>query len=169
MHHLKHHFKKSSDAGDESSVTSSSLSADQAASEESSRAPRPHDPEKETGKPSRLRRKMDELTSDMSKLVNTVKVTVNPNRGCRTKGLAKKPWLNLASHPRCSLIQLGHLECPATCQSGCTRSLSASAPFFTDRHDEAWEQEVDAKMEAIRDGHRFRSFADERDGNVVKW
>ncbi|WWC65686.1 uncharacterized protein I303_108307 [Kwoniella dejecticola CBS 10117] len=37
------------------------------------------------------------------------------------------------------------------------------------RHDEAWEQEVDAKIEAIRDGHRFRSFAGERDGNVVKW
>ena len=32
------------------------------------------------------------------------------------------------------------------------------------RHDEAWEQEVDAKMERIRDGHRFRSFAGERDG-----
>ena len=26
------------------------------------------------------------------------------------------------------------------------------------RHDEAWEQERDAKLEAIRDGHRFRSF-----------
>lgn len=37
------------------------------------------------------------------------------------------------------------------------------------RHDEAWEQEVDAKMEAIRDGHRFRSFAGERDGNLVKF
>jgi phospholipase D1/2 len=37
------------------------------------------------------------------------------------------------------------------------------------RHDEAWEKEVDAKMEAIRDVHRFRSFAGERDGNVVKW
>lgn len=36
------------------------------------------------------------------------------------------------------------------------------------RHDEAWEKEVDAKMEAIRDGHRFRSFAGERDGNLVK-
>ena len=37
------------------------------------------------------------------------------------------------------------------------------------RHDEAWEQAVDAKLQAIRDGHRFRSFAGERDGNVVKW
>jgi phospholipase D1/2 len=37
------------------------------------------------------------------------------------------------------------------------------------RHDEAWEKEVDAKIEAIRDGHRFRSFAGERDGNMVKW
>ncbi|ORX37927.1 hypothetical protein BD324DRAFT_623854 [Kockovaella imperatae] len=37
------------------------------------------------------------------------------------------------------------------------------------RHDEAWEQERDAKLEAIRDGHRFRSFAGERDGNIVKW
>ena len=32
------------------------------------------------------------------------------------------------------------------------------------RHDEEWEKEVDAKIEAIRDGHRFRSFAGERDG-----
>ncbi|WWC93003.1 uncharacterized protein L201_007967 [Kwoniella dendrophila CBS 6074] len=37
------------------------------------------------------------------------------------------------------------------------------------RHDEEWEKEVDAKIEAIRDGHRFRSFSGERDGNVVKW
>lgn len=37
------------------------------------------------------------------------------------------------------------------------------------RHDEAWEKEVDAKIEKIRDGHRFRSFAGERDGNIVKW
>ena len=37
------------------------------------------------------------------------------------------------------------------------------------RHDEAWEKEVDAKIEAIRDAHRFRSFAGERDGNIVKW
>lgn len=37
------------------------------------------------------------------------------------------------------------------------------------RHDEEWEKEVDAKMEAIRDGHRYRSFAGERDGNIVKW
>lgn len=26
------------------------------------------------------------------------------------------------------------------------------------RHDEEWEKEVDSKMEAIRDSHRFRSF-----------
>lgn len=37
------------------------------------------------------------------------------------------------------------------------------------RHDEEWEKEVDAKMEAIRDGHRFRSFAGEREGNLVKF
>jgi phospholipase D1/2 len=37
------------------------------------------------------------------------------------------------------------------------------------RHDEAWEKEVDARMEAMRDAHRFRSFAGERDGNTVKW
>ncbi len=37
------------------------------------------------------------------------------------------------------------------------------------RHDEEWEKEVDAKMEAIRDEHRYRSFAGERDGNVVKF
>jgi hypothetical protein len=39
----------------------------------------------------------------------------------------------------------------------------------TDRHDEEWEQEIDRKTEAIRDQHRFRSFAPERDGNIVKW
>lgn len=32
------------------------------------------------------------------------------------------------------------------------------------RHDEEWEKEVDAKIEKIRDGHRFRSFAGEREG-----
>lgn len=37
------------------------------------------------------------------------------------------------------------------------------------RHDEEWEKEVDSKMEAIRDSHRFRSFSGERDGNIVKW
>ncbi|WVQ79396.1 hypothetical protein IAT38_001493 [Cryptococcus sp. DSM 104549] len=37
------------------------------------------------------------------------------------------------------------------------------------RHDEDWEKEQDAKMEAIRDSHRFRSFAGERDDNIVKW
>nr|ODN91177.1 phospholipase D [Cryptococcus depauperatus CBS 7841] len=37
------------------------------------------------------------------------------------------------------------------------------------RHDEEWEKENDAKMEAIRDLHRFRSFAGERNGNLVKW
>lgn len=37
------------------------------------------------------------------------------------------------------------------------------------RHDEAWEKEVDAKVEAIRDSHRFRSFSGEREGNTVKW
>jgi len=37
------------------------------------------------------------------------------------------------------------------------------------RHDEPWEQEIDAKLMAIRDSHRFRSFAPDREGNVVKW
>lgn len=37
------------------------------------------------------------------------------------------------------------------------------------RHDEAHEQELDAKLEAIRDQHRFRSFAPIREGNVVKF
>lgn len=36
------------------------------------------------------------------------------------------------------------------------------------RHDEAWEKERDAKIEAIRDAHRYRSFAGPRDYNVVK-
>lgn len=37
------------------------------------------------------------------------------------------------------------------------------------RHDDPWEKEVDDKLLAIRDGHRFRSFAPERTDNVVKW
>ncbi|KAJ9108157.1 hypothetical protein QFC20_003518 [Naganishia adeliensis] len=37
------------------------------------------------------------------------------------------------------------------------------------RHDEKHEQELDAKLEAIRDQHRFRSFAPIREGNVVKF
>jgi phospholipase D1/2 len=31
------------------------------------------------------------------------------------------------------------------------------------------EKELDAKLEAIRDGHRFRSFAPMRSGNVCKF
>ena len=60
----------------------------------------------------KLEAKVDNLSSDLSKLGVAVKTTWNPNH----------------------------------------------------RHDEEWEQEVDRKMEAIRDGHRFRSFAGERDG-----
>lgn len=37
------------------------------------------------------------------------------------------------------------------------------------RHDEEHEHALDAKLEAIRDQHRFRSFAPMRDGNVVKF
>ncbi|WOO77674.1 Phospholipase D1 [Vanrija pseudolonga] len=37
------------------------------------------------------------------------------------------------------------------------------------RHDEEWEKEIDAKLEATRDSHRFRSFAPDRPGNLVKW
>nr|POE85425.1 phospholipase d zeta 1 [Quercus suber] len=37
------------------------------------------------------------------------------------------------------------------------------------RHDEAHEQETDAKRTKIAEGHRFQSFAPERDGNKIKW
>lgn len=37
------------------------------------------------------------------------------------------------------------------------------------RHDEAWEQELDAQREAVCASHRMRSFAPKRDGNAVKW
>ncbi|CAK9780379.1 unnamed protein product [Cutaneotrichosporon oleaginosum] len=37
------------------------------------------------------------------------------------------------------------------------------------RHDEEHEKEADAALEKIRDGHRFRSFAPEREANLVKW
>lgn len=37
------------------------------------------------------------------------------------------------------------------------------------RHDEEHEKELDAKIQKIRDGHRFRSFAPDREGNLVKW
>jgi hypothetical protein len=37
------------------------------------------------------------------------------------------------------------------------------------RHDEAHEHARDAKLEAIRDAHRFRSFAPIRGGNIVKF
>lgn len=37
------------------------------------------------------------------------------------------------------------------------------------RHDEEHERERDAKIEAIRDQHPFRSFAPPRDGNLVKF
>lgn len=37
------------------------------------------------------------------------------------------------------------------------------------RHDEAHEKATDAKREAVREHHRFHSFAPEREGNNVKW
>ncbi|KAK4058234.1 hypothetical protein OIO90_000973 [Microbotryomycetes sp. JL221] len=37
------------------------------------------------------------------------------------------------------------------------------------RHDEAHEQEQDRIREEIRQGHRFRSFADVKEGNDIKW
>lgn len=37
------------------------------------------------------------------------------------------------------------------------------------RHDEEHEKARDAKLEAIRDAHRFRSFAPIRGGNIVKF
>lgn len=37
------------------------------------------------------------------------------------------------------------------------------------RHDEEHEQETDRKRTLVAEGHRFQSFAPERDGNCVKW
>lgn len=37
------------------------------------------------------------------------------------------------------------------------------------RHDEAHEIATDEKRSKIADGHRFKSFAPERDGNRIKW
>jgi phospholipase D1/2 len=37
------------------------------------------------------------------------------------------------------------------------------------RHDEEHEQRTDAKRTKIAEGHRFQSFAPERDGNRIKW
>jgi phosphatidylserine/phosphatidylglycerophosphate/cardiolipin synthase-like enzyme len=37
------------------------------------------------------------------------------------------------------------------------------------RHDEKWEQEEDKIREEICESHRFRSFANIRNGNAVKW
>ncbi|CAK4034672.1 Phospholipase D p2 [Lecanosticta acicola] len=37
------------------------------------------------------------------------------------------------------------------------------------RHDEEHEQETDAKRTRVAEGHRFQSFAPEREGNKIKW
>lgn len=37
------------------------------------------------------------------------------------------------------------------------------------RHDEEHEQEIDAKRTKIGEGHRFQSYAPEREGNKIKW
>lgn len=37
------------------------------------------------------------------------------------------------------------------------------------RHDEEHEQKTDAKRTNISEAHRFKSFAPERDGNLIKW
>ncbi|KDN41694.1 phospholipase D/nuclease [Tilletiaria anomala UBC 951] len=48
--------------------------------------------------------------------------------------------------------------------------VSIGTAFNPDhRHDEECEKEVDRRREAIRDGHRFRSFAPIREGNAVKF
>lgn len=56
-------------------------------------------------------------------------------------------------------------------QSGISRLGTAVATTWNPnhRHDEEHEKELDAKLEAIRDSHRFRSFAPDRPGNIVKW
>lgn len=55
--------------------------------------------------------------------------------------------------------------------SGVSRLGTAVATTWNPnhRHDEEWEKEIDRKIEDIRNGHRFRSFAPEREGNMVKW
>lgn len=55
--------------------------------------------------------------------------------------------------------------------SGVSRLGTAVATTWNPnhRHDEEHEKEVDARIEAIRDSHRFRSFAPEREDNLVKW
>lgn len=37
------------------------------------------------------------------------------------------------------------------------------------RHDEEHEKATDAKRTQVAEGHRFQSFAPERDGNKIKW
>jgi len=44
------------------------------------------------------------------------------------------------------------------------RSLSTKG-----RHDDPEEKARDAMREKLLETHRFRSFAHERDGNIVKW
>ncbi|WVF68604.1 hypothetical protein IAT40_003374 [Kwoniella sp. CBS 6097] len=79
-------------------------------------------------------------------------------------GSSKRP--NPTSHPFSKLrSKVDHLQSDLS-RLGIAISTTINPNH---RHDEAWEQEVDAKIEAIRDGHRFRSFAGERDGNVCKW
>lgn len=41
--------------------------------------------------------------------------------------------------------------------------------MHADRHDEAWEKEVDRIRTEIAESHRFESFGAPRDGNAVKW
>ena len=80
-----------------------------------SQHPHAPSPDGKTHNPLRkFRNKIDEITTDVSRLGVAISTTLNPNH----------------------------------------------------RHDEAWEKERDTKLEAIRDGHRFRSFAGERDGEA---
>lgn len=38
-----------------------------------------------------------------------------------------------------------------------------------DRHDEAWEKEIDRIRTEIAESHRFNSFGAPREGNLAKW
>ncbi|KAK0566182.1 hypothetical protein OC844_000851 [Tilletia horrida] len=63
-----------------------------------------------------------------------------------------------------------HLDPEVLAASMSRLATTVKTTFDSDhRHDDADEKERDAKMQAICDSHRFRSFSNTHEGNAVKW
>ncbi len=95
----------------------------------------------------KLGNRLEKLPSDLSRLKESVAFSINPNRRCPPS----RP--SPASRDR---------------DVHSTRHGLPIVPH-SDRHDEAWEKEIDRIRTEIAQSHRFESFGAPREGNLAKW